>query len=122
MSRIGHRLRCYPNRTQEQTLLRWIGCQRFIYNGKVKEDRYFRTFARKALSLTGQKPPIDQRYAQFIGPDSLWLREVPSPVWRSALAPGLQPLLPEARWAPVHSWKRGRAKRLADAGTVSVRG
>jgi len=83
MSRIGHRLRCYPNRTQEQTLLRWIGCQRFIYNGKVKEDRYFRTFARKALSLTGQKPPIDQQYSHFIGADTHWLREVPSQVLRN---------------------------------------
>lgn len=83
MSMNGHRFRCYPNREQVTILLRWIGCQRFIYNSKVKEDRYFRTFARKALSLTGQKPPIDQQYSHFIGADTLWLREVPSRVLRN---------------------------------------
>ncbi|ANB02230.1 transposase [Ectothiorhodospira sp. BSL-9] len=83
MGMIGHRFRCYPGRQQENILLRWIGCQRFIYNSKVREDRYFRAFARKALSLTGQKPPIDQQYSQFIGPDTAWLREVPSQVLRN---------------------------------------
>lgn len=80
---IGNRFRCYPTPEQAQTLLRWLGCQRHIYNSKVREDRYFRTFARKSLSLTGQMPPIDQRYAQFIGPDSAWLRDVPSHVLRN---------------------------------------
>lgn len=83
MSMNGYRFRCYPNRTQENVLLRWIGCQRFIYNSKVREDRYFHAFARKALSLTGQKPPIDQQYSQFIGTDTAWLREVPSQVLRN---------------------------------------
>jgi putative transposase len=83
MSMHGQRFRCYPNRGQEKTLLRWIGCQRFLYNAKVREDRYFRTFARKALSLTGQKPPIDQQYSHFIGSDTEWLREVPSQVLRN---------------------------------------
>ena len=47
MSMNGHHFRCYPNHTQESILLRWVGCRRFIYNSKVKEDRYFRTFTRK---------------------------------------------------------------------------
>ena len=46
---IGNRFRCYPTPAQAQTLLAWIGCQRFIYNAKVGEDRYFRAFARKSL-------------------------------------------------------------------------
>ena len=83
MSMNGHRFRCYPDRDQENILLRWIGCQRFIYNSKVREDRYFRAFARKALALTGQKPPIDQQYSHFIGDDTQWLREVPSQVLRN---------------------------------------
>ena len=83
MSMNGHRFRCYPNREQEAILLRWIGCQRFVYNSKVREDRYFRTFARKALALTGQKPPIDQQYSHFISADTRWLREVPSQVLRN---------------------------------------
>ena len=34
-------------------LLQWIGHQRFIYNAKVSEDRYYRVFAQKAVSLSG---------------------------------------------------------------------
>jgi hypothetical protein len=59
---IGTRFRCYPTPAQEQTLLQWIGCQRFVYNAKVGEDRYFRCFARKALSHTGEFAPIDRRW------------------------------------------------------------
>ena len=79
----GIKFRCYPTREQERILLRWIGCQRHVYNSKVREDRYFRTFARKALSLTGQHGPIDQKYAHFIGEGAEWLREVPSVVLRN---------------------------------------
>lgn len=79
----GFRFRCYPNKTQAQTLLRWIGCQRFIYNAKVGEDRYFRTFARKSLQHAGQYAPQDQQYAHFITEDTAWLREVPSVVLRN---------------------------------------
>ena len=74
----GFRFRCYPTPQQAQILRRWIGCQRFIYNAKVSEDRYFRAFARKALALTGQQPPQDQCYRQFITADTAWLRDVPS--------------------------------------------
>lgn len=59
---IGNKFRCYPTPVQEQTLLRWIGCQRHIYNAKVREDRYFRCFARKSLQHVGQYAPIDQQY------------------------------------------------------------
>lgn len=79
----GYRFRCYPTAAQKQTLLRWIGCQRFIYNAKVGEDRYFRAFRRKALALAGMQAPVDQQYAQFIGEDTAFLREVPSPVLRN---------------------------------------
>ncbi len=79
----GFRFRCHPTAAQEQILLRWIGCQRFVYNAKVREDRYFRTFARNSLALTGRHAPIDQQYAQFIGDDTAWLREVPSPILRN---------------------------------------
>ena len=56
---VGIRFRCYPTLEQAQTLTRWIGCQRFLYNAKVREDRYFRCFARKSLQHTGQHAPID---------------------------------------------------------------
>ena len=57
---IGNRFRCYPTLAQAQTLLQWIGCQRYVYNAKVGEDQYFRRFARKSLAHTGQFAPIDQ--------------------------------------------------------------
>jgi transposase len=61
----GHKFRIYPAPQQASTLLRWIGCQRSIYNAKVAEDRYFRTFAKKSLTDTGEYAPIDQQYAHF---------------------------------------------------------
>jgi len=81
--RIGNRFRCYPTPQQEQTLLRWIGCQRYIHNAKVSEDRYFRRFARKSLAHTGQHAPIDQQYSQFKTELTPWLSEVPSPILRN---------------------------------------
>jgi putative transposase len=82
---IGHRFRCYPNAEQERTLLRWIGCQRFIYNAKVGEDRYFRSMQRRFLALTGLHRPIDQKYAHFISDETAFLREVPSHVLRNGV-------------------------------------
>ena len=80
---IGTKFRCYPTPEQEQTLLRWIGCQRHIYNAKVGEDRYFRRFAQKSLQHTGQHAPIDQQYAHFKTEQTPWLSEVPSVVLRN---------------------------------------
>lgn len=80
---IGNRFRCYPTSIQEQTLLQWIGCQRHIYNAKVREDQYFRRFARKSLAHTGQYAPIDQQYSQFKTGLTPWLSEVPSHVLRN---------------------------------------
>ena len=80
---IGNRFRCYPTPAQEATLLRWIGCQRHIYNAKVQEERYFRSFARKSLQHVGQYAPIDQQYSQFKSDLTPWLSEVPSVVLRN---------------------------------------
>ncbi len=79
----GYRFRCYPTREQEAILLQWIGHQRFIYNAKVREDRYFRAFKRRFVEYANHKTPIDQKYAQFIGPETAWLREVPSHILRN---------------------------------------
>lgn len=81
---IGNQFRCYPTPAQAQTLLQWIGCQRYIYNAKVGEDRYFRTFARKSLQHAGQFAPIDQQYSHFKTDLTPWLSEVPSVVLRNA--------------------------------------
>ena len=83
---VGHRYRCYPTHAQAQILLRWIGCQRFIYNAKVGENRYFRRFARSCLALAGQFAPIDQQYSHFKTEFTPWLSEVPSQVLRNGAA------------------------------------
>ena len=80
---IGNRFRCYPTPAQAQVLLQWIGCQRYIYNAKVGEDQYFRRFARKSLTHTGEFAPIDQQYSQFKTELTPWLSEVPSVVLRN---------------------------------------
>lgn len=80
---IGNRFRCYPTPAQAQTLLQWIGCQRNIYNSKVREDQYFRRFARKSLQHTGQYAPIDQQYSRFKTELTPWLSEVPGVVLRN---------------------------------------
>jgi len=111
-TQTGFRFRCYPTAAQAQILLRWIGCQRFIYNAKVTEDRYYRKFARKALGLPERYPPVDQQYSRYIHPDlTPWLKEVPSQVlrngavrWRQAYARYFQGLAGR----PVIRKKTGR--------------
>jgi putative transposase len=94
----GFRFRLYPTPEQASSLLRWIGCQRFIYNAKVGEDRYFRAFARKSLQHAGQFAPQDQQYSHFITESTPWLREVPSQVLRNGAV----------RWKQAYSryWKK----------------
>lgn len=110
----GFKFRSYPNAAQAQLLLCWIGCQRFIYNAKVGEDRYFRTFAQKSLQHTGQYAPQDQQYAHFISEETAWLKEVPSQVLRNGAV----------RWKQAYSrfYKKlaGRPKIQKKTGTQSV--
>ena len=79
----GKRFRAYPTPAQENILLQWIGHQRFVYNAKVTEDRYYRAFAKKAVSLSGTPVPVEQEYSRFIGEDTPWLREVLSQILRN---------------------------------------
>ena len=88
---VGFKFRAYPTPEQQTLLLQWIGCQRMIYNCKVAEDRYFHSLQRKALSLVGQYPPIDQTYAQFKDKDQTpWLYEIPSQVLRNGAVKWVQ--------------------------------
>ena len=79
---IGNKFRCYPTPVQEQVLLRWVRCQRNIYNSKVREDQNFLRFARKFLQHTGEFAPIDQQYSQFKTELTPRLSEVPSVLLR----------------------------------------
>lgn len=78
----GQLFQLYPAKNQAKTLLDWIGCQRFIYNAKVSENRYFRAFSRKSLSMTGNYAPVDQTYSQFKA-EAHFLKAVPSQVLRN---------------------------------------
>jgi putative transposase len=93
----GYRFRAYPDDSVARVLARWIGCQRFIKNAKVREDRYYRAFQRRFAAFAGQHAPVDQTYSHLIGDgnggatldgsraeaDTTWLREVPSHVLRN---------------------------------------
>jgi len=86
----GYRFRAYPDDQVAGVLLRWIGCQRFIYNAKVREDRYYRAFQRRFADFAGVHAPVDQAYAHLIGDgagnadeDTTWLRQVPSHLLRN---------------------------------------
>jgi len=80
----GVKFRAYPDNKQSALLTCWIGCQRFVYNSKVEEDRYFRTFRNHALALTGVQSPVDQQYSRFKDEElTRWLFEVPSQILRN---------------------------------------
>jgi putative transposase len=80
---VGKKFRIYPTKEQQTTLAQWIGHQRFIYNSKVQEDRYFRKFKSKSLSLVGVDVPCDQQYSQFKSKETAFLKEVPSQILRN---------------------------------------
>ena len=51
----GYRFRAYPDDQVARVLARWIGCQRFIKNAKVREDRYYRAFQRRFAAFYGTR-------------------------------------------------------------------
>ena len=54
----GVKFRCYPAGEQARILASWMNCQRYIYNAKVGEERYFMKYRDNALSLTGGISPL----------------------------------------------------------------
>lgn len=111
----GVRFRAYPTASQQAVLRTWIGHQRFIYNAKVREQEYFNAFSRSSLSLTGQKPLPDQAYSQFVGPDTAFLRDVPSQILRNGAyryATGCARMFKGLGGAPTIRKKHGRQSVL----------
>ena len=93
MPTTGYRFRAQPDDKVAGVFLRWIGCQRFIKNAKVREDRYFRAFQKRFVAFAGQYAAVDQAYSHLIGDGcgndearTTWLREVPSQVLRNGAA------------------------------------
>src|SRR5476649_2125749 len=82
----GMRFRAYPDEMLATKLRQWIGCQRFIYNGKVGEDRLFAAQRRLQLKSGASEveTPLDQKYSQFKSDElTPWLSEVPSQILRN---------------------------------------
>ncbi len=80
----GIKLRANPTPHQKQILSQWMGCARVIWNGKVDEEKYHRTYARKYCAI-GTYPPIDQKAAQFKSQElTPWLSDCPSQILRNS--------------------------------------
>ena len=61
-----------------------MGCARVIWNAKVAEEKYYRTYARKYYPI-GTYAPIDQTYSQFKSKElTPWLYECPSVILRNS--------------------------------------
>jgi putative transposase len=102
----GVKFACYPWAAvlvgeklvnQFGTLSPWIGHQRFVYNAKVSEEKYFRTFGNHSLSLTGAEFPSDQQYSQSKDKElTPYLYNVPSQIlrkWRLSVSDGTAKVL-----------------------------
>ena len=119
----GIKYRLKPTDEQAEALSQWIGCQRFIYNAKVGEDRYFRTFLKKSLSLTGEKTSVDQKYSQFITEGTAFLREVPSQILRNGAyrwMTGYQRFFKKLGGRPTFRGKNGRQSVLVTSELYSI--
>ncbi len=75
-------IRLKANVTDHQRLIlgQWMGCARFIWNGKCDESRYHSAYARKYCPI-GTYAPIDKKYSHFKDDDlSPWLSKCPSKI------------------------------------------
>lgn len=80
----GIKLRANPTSDQTLVLSQWMGCARSIWNAKVDEERYYRTFARKYYPI-GTYAPIDQKTSQFKSKElTPWLYKCPSQIIRNS--------------------------------------
>lgn len=83
---LGVCFKANPTTYQKLILSQWMGCARFIWNGKCEEERYYSTFARKYYP-TGTYAPVDQTTAQFKHKElSPWLYDCPSQIIRNSAA------------------------------------
>jgi putative transposase len=61
-----------------------MGCAQVIWNAKVDEEKYYRTFARKYYPI-GTYAPIDTKAAQFKSKElTPWLNKCPSQIIRNS--------------------------------------
>jgi putative transposase len=81
---MGIKLQAHPTEEQKLVLSQWMGCARFIWNGKCQEDKYLTTFARKYLPVNTYAP-INQSFARYKDKEiSPWLFNCPSQILRNS--------------------------------------
>ncbi|MBS1808598.1 MAG: transposase [Acidobacteria bacterium] len=83
--RVGVKFKTNPTSAQKLIFARWAGCARNIYNAKVEEDTYYRSFRRNSLALTGYPLPNDTAYSHLRSEEMPWLDEVPSQILRNSV-------------------------------------
>lgn len=112
----GVKFQIHPNEEQKRVLSQWMGAQRFIWNAKVSEEKYLRTFARKYLP-TGTYPEHDQTYSQYKSEELCpWIYDIPSQILRNGAV----------RWFKTFSsflkgeCGRPRIKKKKDNGSVYI--
>lgn len=79
----GIKFACRPTAAQKKILSQWMGCARFIWNGKCDEERYHRSYARNYCPV-GTFAPVDKTYSQFKTDLTPWLKECPSQILRNS--------------------------------------
>ena len=58
---LGIRLQAHPNQEQRKVLSQWMGCARYIWNAKTRQEKE----QREVLSKQDIYPKIDQSYAHL---------------------------------------------------------
>ena len=82
----GIKLCANPTSHQKLILSQWMGCARSVWNAKVEEEKYYRTYARK-YCVIGTFAPLDQTYSQFKSKDlTPWLYACPSNILRNSVS------------------------------------
>ena len=81
---IGRRFLAHPTPHQQEVLSQWMGCSKTIWNAKVQEEKYLRTYAKKYLPM-GTYAPIDQTCSQYKDKElTPWLYQCPSQILRNS--------------------------------------
>jgi putative transposase len=82
----GIKFKSIPTLSQKEIFSQWMGCSRFIWNAKCKEDSYLRKFAKKYLPV-GTFPKPDQKYSQYKNTElTPFLSLCPSQILRNSVS------------------------------------
>ncbi len=81
----GIKLQASPTASQREVLSQWMGCARYIWNAKTRQEKAERHHLRS--KETGEYPPLDSSYSHFKSKEETpWLFDCPSVVLRNSIA------------------------------------